>query len=140
MVAVQGEQDGVHWRVPKEFYEEGKRMSYFELLNDVTNRKLRIAKMMQCNRKVRITSGTAVWDCGPVMAPLRAPVKRTCTELMHANSALIARCQCVLSACCCRRWQHWTGGQRGWMTLTTLCHQLPIMPLRRQLSASESMD
>ncbi|CAL8463901.1 g3436 [Coccomyxa elongata] len=54
---VEGEQDGVHWRVPKEFYEEGERMSYFELLHDVMNMKKELLKILQRNNKAMAAMG-----------------------------------------------------------------------------------
>lgn len=60
MVTLQGEKDGYHYRVPKKFVDEGKRMSDIELLNDVIRRKEELAKMLERERKVRATSGTGL--------------------------------------------------------------------------------
>ncbi|BDA49008.1 hypothetical protein COCOBI_13-1180 [Coccomyxa sp. Obi] len=59
-----GEKDGYHFRVPMEVHEEGKRMSYFELLNDVCARQEQIVKDLQREKKAMaaLDRWSTCWD------------------------------------------------------------------------------
>lgn len=66
---VQGVKDGFHWRVPKDWDEARRKMTYWELVDNFNKMAEEAADILERNRRVRATwhmRGQALdlqWPC-----------------------------------------------------------------------------